>query len=72
MLDIAEQPIGYAAAKKRKKQQEAEDAKKMAVEQQVKVLLLSKGEYTVFLPILLPLYRNKKSGQETKFFLQFK
>ncbi len=35
MLDITEQPIGYAAAKKRKRLQEAEDAKKTAVEQQV-------------------------------------
>jgi hypothetical protein len=34
LLDITEQPIGYAAAKKRKKQQEAEDAKKTAGEQQ--------------------------------------
>ena len=32
LLDIADQPIGYAAAKKRKKQQEAEEAKKAAGE----------------------------------------
>lgn len=30
LLDIADQPIGYAAAKKRKKQQEAEDSKKVS------------------------------------------
>lgn len=32
MLDITEQPIGYAAAKKRKRQQEIEDAKRVADE----------------------------------------
>ncbi len=35
MLDITEQPIGYAAAKKRKRQQEIEEAKKTAGDQQV-------------------------------------
>lgn len=34
LLDIADQPMGYAAAKKRKRQQEMEDAKKAAGEQQ--------------------------------------
>jgi len=32
LLDITEQPIGYAAAKKRKRQQEMEDAKRVADE----------------------------------------
>lgn len=32
LLDIADQPLGYAAAKKRKKMQETEDAKKAASE----------------------------------------
>jgi hypothetical protein len=32
LLDITEQPMGYAAAKKRKRQQDMEDAKRAAEE----------------------------------------
>jgi hypothetical protein len=48
LLDITEQPIGYAAAKKRKKQQEAEDAKKTAGEQQAAKEAAAKQVSTVY------------------------
>ena len=49
LLDITEQPIGYAAAKKRKKQQEAEDAKKTAGEQQAAKEAAAKQVFKYFL-----------------------
>ena len=41
LLDITEQPMGYAAAKKRKRQQDLEDAKRAAEEAATQV---SRGE----------------------------
>lgn len=47
LLDIAEQPLGYAAAKKRKRQQELEEQQKRALETQSSPAIKTEGDVPV-------------------------
>ncbi len=61
LLDITEQPMGYAAAKKRKRQQDLEDAKRAAEEAAAQVS--ARLTLDMVTPLMRGIFRNIGSSR---------